>query len=503
MRQPWYSLKYSLMKNRLLFAALLAVSVLWSCGKGDAYVNDPDPVPDETPAKGDSDSRKTPKLVMASPDLSFNMEDTNGIYIRFEVNVDWTITIEYEEEERGWLTASPDSGPAGEYEVALVAETNTTEKERAAIVCLHYGDRTSRLKIIQEWKGGPKLKMHTSPSHGIIAEGVRDDYIVFEVNRDWEITVGFEGESREWLSVSPQKGSAGVGKLTLTAQANPSGKERKAVVTVLYGGRTYTIDVIQRGLNLADRFDPLFADELQKRGYIDRAYEISPEELKGITCLQMHGGWNASEQRYMGKLTSLRGIEYFESLTDLTCWGNQLTELDVSHNKELKELQCYNNLLTSLDVTHNPNLIRLSCHSNRLTELDVSRNPKLIRLLCGGNMLTEIDITHNQQLYTLWCDDNRFTSLHISENPALEALMCEHNLLTSLDISRNRNLTQLTCFQNPGDGATFPILSWFDNETIPERVKNPEGERTPFYYYTTDSWIYDGREIKPDYRTAD
>lgn len=492
------------MKNRLLFLALLAALFLSGCGKGDAFVDNPDPEPDpdEKPVNDESNSKNAPKLVMASADESFNIGDSNGVYIWFEVNVDWTISMEYEGEQTDWLTASPQSGQAGKHEVALIAQTNTTEEQRAVVVCLHYGDQTYRLKIIQEWKGGPKLDMRTPSTEYLDAEG-ESDASSFEVNRDWGITVDFEGENRDWLSVSPQSGSAGVGELTLTAVANPSGVERKAAITVYYGGRTHTIDVIQRGLNLYKSFDPLFASELQRRGYIDRAYVITPEEVKEIKTLQMHGGWNASEQKYMGKLTSLRGIEYFESLTDLTCWGNQLTELDVSHNKELKELECYNNRLTSLDLTQNPNLIRLSCHSNLLTELDVSRNPKLIRLLCGSNMLTEIDITHNQQLYTLWCDDNRFTSLHLSENPALEALMCERNLLTSLDISRNRNLTRLTCFLNPGDGATFPIRSWFDKETMPVWEKDPDGDRTPLYSYTTKSWIYEGREIVPVYQKVD
>lgn len=489
------------MKNWLLFVALLAVTALSAgCGKGDAVVNDPDP--DENPIKGVSDSKHTPKLVMASADESFNIEDSNGVYIQFEVNVDWTITMAYEGEQTGWLTASPESGYAGEYEVALIAQTNTTEQERAVVVCLNYGDQTYRLKIIQEVKGGPKLEMRTPPTIHLDAEGGSDESS-FDVNRDWKISVVFETDDTQWLSVSPLQGSAGVGVLTLAAVANPSGVERKAGIEVSFGGRTYTIEVIQRGLNLAKRFDPDFAELLQKRGFIKQSSQITPEEVKGIKYLHMHGNWNAAEEKYEGKLTSLRGIEYFESLTDLTCWGNQLTELDVSHNKNLKELHCYNNLLTSLDVTHNPDLLRLSCHSNLLTELDVTHNPKLIDLHCGGNMLSELDITRNQELIYLCCDHNRFTSLHIGENAVLKTLMCEFNQLTSLDMSRNRNMTWLTCFQNPGDGTTFPILSWFDNETIPQKVKDPDGGRTPLYSYTTNPWVYEGREIKPDYRKVE
>ena len=52
-------------------------------------------------------------------------------------------------------------------------------------------------------------------------------------------------------------------------------------------------------------------------------------------------------------IQSLKGIEYFTSLTTLKCYNNQLTELDVSKNTKLENLQCYNNHLSSLDVSKN------------------------------------------------------------------------------------------------------------------------------------------------------
>ncbi len=90
-------------------------------------------------------------------------------------------------------------------------------------------------------------------------------------------------------------------------------------------------------------FDPLFAQELQRRGYIADANKITFAEVKGITELDVAGRWNEETVGYDGELTSLKGIEYFESLTDLHCYGNQLTALDVSKNTALTELSCEDN----------------------------------------------------------------------------------------------------------------------------------------------------------------
>ena len=73
------------------------------------------------------------------------------------------------------------------------------------------------------------------------------------------------------------------------------------------------------------------------------------------------------------EISSLKGIEYFTSLTELHCYDNQLTSLDVSANTKLTGLYCYFNQLTSLDVSTNTELTRLYCDSNRLTRLDVSK----------------------------------------------------------------------------------------------------------------------------------
>lgn len=63
--------------------------------------------------------------------------------------------------------------------------------------------------------------------------------------------------------------------------------------------------------------------------------------------------------------TSLKGIEFFPNLTKLICYDNELTELDVSKNKELKYLDCDRNQLTSLQVDNCTKLGLISCYDNK------------------------------------------------------------------------------------------------------------------------------------------
>ena len=136
-------------------------------------------------------------------------------------------------------------------------------------------------------------------------------------------------------------------------------------------------------------------------------------------------------------IKSMQGIEFFTTVTSLSCNGNQLTSLDVSKNTALTWLSCNGNQLASLDVSKNTALTWLSCHENQLASLDVSKNTSLT---------------------TLWCSDNRLTALDVSKNTALTLLYCYSNQLTSLDVSGCTALTSLYCYSNQIKGAAMDAL---------------------------------------------
>lgn len=242
---------------------------------------------------------------------------------------------------------------------------------------------------------------------------------------------------------------------------------------------------------ITGRFDPIFAQVLQERGYIADADRIALDEVKEIAVLDLSGQWDPELQKYDGPLTSLRGIEYFESLEKLNCSGNRLTSLDVSKNTALTFLDCHANQLTTLDVSKNTALTNLLCVGNQLTTLDVSKNAALTHLECRSNPLTTLDVSKNTALTDLICYSNQLTTLDVSKNTALTHLICYSNQLTSLDISNNTELWSLAPGDNPGDGTQFfPVTAWFDNDHIPKG-------------FLTGSWDYNGTTITIDYRKAE
>lgn len=112
--------------------------------------------------------------------------------------------------------------------------------------------------------------------------------------------------------------------------------------------------------------------------------------------------------------TDLTGIAYFANLTELNCYHNQLTTLDVSKNAKLSALRCYNNGMEKLnlgDITH---LTLLNCNDNNLTELDVSKNPYLEELECRENKLRRVVIGNKYRLTGLYLQGNQLTSLDLS-----------------------------------------------------------------------------------------
>ena len=165
---------------------------------------------------------------------------------------------------------------------------------------------------------------------------------------------------------------------------------------------------------------------------------ITDEEIAGITELYVSSK----------DIQSLKGIEFFTALTELSCSRNPLTALDVSKNTALTELSCSRNQLTALDVSKNTALTTLSCYSNQLTALNVSGCTALTELHCHYNQLTSLDVSKNTALTWLECNNNKLTALNVSKNTVLTWLDCSDNQLTTLDVSGCTALTGLSCSNN-------------------------------------------------------
>lgn len=167
------------------------------------------------------------------------------------------------------------------------------------------------------------------------AEG-RTATVSFNTNVEWALSVSYEGSETDWLTATPTSGTPGENTLELTAKENDGDTTRTAYVDFLFGEKRQRLNITQTGAtNLAPLFDPEFARILKEKGYIPDAEKILPKDIAGITALDV--SWPYPKG---GPLSSLKGIEYFESLERLYCYSNQLTALDVSQNTRLEYLDC-------------------------------------------------------------------------------------------------------------------------------------------------------------------
>ena len=191
--------------------------------------------------------------------------------------------------------------------------------------------------------------------------------VTFSATADWTAAVVYDDvESADWLTVTPASGTAGEQSVELSASGNFRTSARTAYADIVCGEQSVRLTVTQTAASgetdFTVLFDPGFAQKLQELGHISDAENITSadmEKIAAITELDVSGTYGNR-----GTLTSLQGIEYFESLTKLERSYNQLESLDVSANTALTELYCLSNQLTSLDVSANTALTFLECEDN-------------------------------------------------------------------------------------------------------------------------------------------
>ena len=221
-------------------------------------------------------------------------------------------------------------------------------------------------------------------------------------------------------------------------------------------------------VKIAEAFpDPNFRKYVEEKFDYDEDGTLNQSELAAVAAVkELDFGMYALNHE---KISTLKGIEYFTSLEELSCPLIQLSELDVSQNKALTYLDCEQNQLSELNVSGCSALTYLNCKRNDLSALDVSNHLALTKLYCDTNQLSklnvsgcsaltyldcyinnlsELDVSSCSALTYLDCEQNQLSALDVSQNKALTKLDCEHNDLSALDVSQNSKLTSLGCEHN-------------------------------------------------------
>ena len=179
-------------------------------------------------------------------------------------------------------------------------------------------------------------------------------------------------------------------------------------------------------------------------------------------------------------ISDLSGIEDFTNLSKLWCDLNCITTLDLSNNSNLVRVSCTYNQLTILKLPNN--LTTLYCYGNDLTQLDLTNCYFIENLYCGFNKLTTLDLSNNQGLRLLSCPYNKLNSLDISGNPFLFVLSCVNNELTELNLKNGNN-------NNFGVGYSCGLgLYISDNPYLTcVMVDDPN--------WSTNNWLLDSNQI--------
>ncbi|EMB24199.1 leucine-rich repeat domain-containing protein [Treponema denticola] len=192
--------------------------------------------------------------------------------------------------------------------------------------------------------------------------------------------------------------------------------------------------------------------------------QLTALNVQGLTALQVL--WCISNQ-----LTALN-VQGLSALESLTCDWNRLTALNVQGLTALKELMCHGNRLTALDVQGCASLQTLYCYYNQLTALDVQGLTALESLHCGSNQLTELNVQGLTALQWLYCHSNRLTALDVQGLTALYGLLCYNNQLTELNVQGLNALQRLECGRNRLNADVFKKL--FDD--LPVRADSDEAK---------------------------
>ncbi len=359
-----------------------------------------------------------------------------------------------------------------------------------------YSTQTSNTLTRKMLAKYPELSVST------VGGDISDDYIA-GVTLNKQLINLYTEESEQLRATVKQEDN---GKTIIWSSENPeiATVTQDGYVTAIKAGETTikaTLDgksavckvvVSTRPENIADKFDPTFANFLYLCNYIKNPQVIYEEDVANIKEINEEQHEGLYDFEFMPDVKSLKGIEYLKSLEILYIYStdfihidvsnnsnlkylsidvdnvqeldlsknteleylvlgknsNQLISLNISNNKKLKVLDVEYCNLSSLDLRNNVNLRYLNCGSNNLTSLDLSNNKQLLSLYCAYNQLTKLDVSNCQNLQTLYCSSNPLTELNVSNCVTLQDLDFNYTSLTELNVSGCVNLQRLKCFDN-------------------------------------------------------
>lgn len=149
-------------------------------------------------------------------------------------------------------------------------------------------------------------------------------------------------------------------------------------------------------------------------------------------------------------INDLKGIEAFTSIVELSCFSNQLSNLDLSANINLFGIECSGNMITTLDLPAASNTLEfLYCGANQISKLDVSTFTVLKELTCRYNQIDSLDLSASPVFISLICNDNQLNYLNIANG---------NNANSNFGYFETYNNPNLNCIKV--DNSNYSTINW-------------------------------------------
>lgn len=199
----------------------------------------------------------------------------------------------------------------------------------------------------------------------------------------------------------------------------------------------------------------------------NRLTELDLSPLVNLEALYCENNASASGER----LAELDLSRFKDTLFELSCGNNAISDLDVAGFSELSVLKCPGNGIEALILDGCTDLVEADCSNNEIAVLSLAGCSQLRNLNCSGNKLAELSIDECESLRILRCDDN-----YLYDTARLEAWGEER--LHFLDLGTQHELPLVTIVDENGSGIAVTARFGFEQEprllAIPLESGSPE-----------------------------
>ena len=407
---------------------LLCLSLLAACSKDEEGTNPPD--------DGGGDNEEV--VISLSSDSVSVGSGAGRQTVELTSNTEWE--IDNPNSLLSWCVVSPVRGQAGTVTLTVEVSANESYDMREHTFNIVAGTETVSLTVSQTQFGYLDFRLASKGGNIFLDEGGICEVLA---TTSIEYEIEYTDNGAEWVSLQQTKALEEETLLFLIAEYTGDSQRECDIVFKEVGGEKDTIHIVQYHDTEVEFEDAEFGRYCLEHFDDDGDGRIIGREVRDIREM------NVSELGF----TSLSGIEAFENLEVLDCSYNELSSLDLRHNKKLKTLDCDYNPLTSLDVSGFTSLQSLYCFStNLMTSLNASGCTSLQDLGFGimsvaninlsGCTNLKIDFWQSAAVYA------KFETIDISDCPGVQRMMLSvMPQLTSVDVSGCTNLQFLNTNQ--------------------------------------------------------